>query len=249
MPHVAAWSRDVPDAAHRVVFVHGVMDRAASFRRVERRLPEVSTVRYDRRGYNDSLALGATDDIGRHAADLAALVGDRPSIVIGHSYGALVALLMGQEFPRRVNGLGCYEPPAPWEPWWSEQATSHAAERPTEAPAAAEWFMRRMIGDAAWERLDDATRHTRRSEGQALLGDLDGIASRRPHDPELIHLPTVVAYGTRSAERHRRAAAELAAQLPGARLTRIEGAAHGGHMSHPDGFAGFVREVIELATG
>ena len=38
---------------------------------------------------------------------------------------------------------------------------------------AAERFMRRLIGDARWERLPSATREARRSEGPALVGELD----------------------------------------------------------------------------
>src|SRR5690606_37540775 len=41
-------------AGMTVLFVHGAMDRATSFGRVMRRLPQLDTVAVDRRGYGDS---------------------------------------------------------------------------------------------------------------------------------------------------------------------------------------------------
>ena len=52
-----------------VVLVHGAMDRASSFGRVGRRLPDVPLVRYDRRGYGRSQP-GAAVGLAGHAGDL-----------------------------------------------------------------------------------------------------------------------------------------------------------------------------------
>ena len=60
MPYPAALqisARPAPaPGAATVVFVHGSLDRGESFRRVMRRLPELTTVTYDRRGYQGSRA-------------------------------------------------------------------------------------------------------------------------------------------------------------------------------------------------
>ena len=53
---------------HAVILVHGSLDRAESFRRVMRRLPDVAIVAYDRRGYQGSRAAGVVD-LGGHVAD------------------------------------------------------------------------------------------------------------------------------------------------------------------------------------
>ena len=47
-----------PDDAPLVVFVHGSLDRAASFSKVVRRLRDLHTVVYDRRGYASSSDVG-----------------------------------------------------------------------------------------------------------------------------------------------------------------------------------------------
>jgi pimeloyl-ACP methyl ester carboxylesterase len=50
-----------------VVLVHGSMDRATSFRRVMRHLPEVTVVAYDRRGYGGSIGVDPSDDFALQA--------------------------------------------------------------------------------------------------------------------------------------------------------------------------------------
>ena len=52
--------------AGTVVFVHGSLDRGDSFRRAMRRLPEFTTLAYDRRGYQGSRAGGVVDLGGPH---------------------------------------------------------------------------------------------------------------------------------------------------------------------------------------
>ena len=228
-----------------VVFVHGAMDRAASFQRVARRLPEVTVVTYDRRGYNESLHLPPTGDINRHAADLARVIGTEPSVVIGHSFGALIALVAAQHHRGLVVALGCYEPPGPWLPWWRAASEDGRPEDPGEL---AEWFMRRTIGDSAWERLDAAVRDRRRREGHALRGDLEAAAVR-PYEAEEILVPTSFGYGQASPGHYRRSASEQAMEVPGAVVVEVPGAAHGAHLSRPDAFSGFARQVMASAPG
>ena len=59
-----------------VVLVHGSLDRAASFRRVARRLPDLELLTYDRRGYQGSR--GEPGDpaptLGTHVEDLLGIV-------------------------------------------------------------------------------------------------------------------------------------------------------------------------------
>src|ERR1700733_1186202 len=76
-----------------IVLVHGSLDRAGSFTRVLRRLDDLHTVAFDRRGYNrsrDALPLNTTLD--GQIDDLLEVIDDRPAVVVGHSYGGDVAL-------------------------------------------------------------------------------------------------------------------------------------------------------------
>ena len=61
-------------AGPTIVIVHGTMDRAASFRRAVRKLPDHDVVLFDRRGYARSREAGSSPDIAAQVADLLAVV-------------------------------------------------------------------------------------------------------------------------------------------------------------------------------
>lgn len=233
--------------APRVVIVHGAMDRATSFAKLDRRLSDVAVVRYDRRGYAGSVALGPAP-LAAHVDDLLAVLDDQPSVVVGHSLGGVIALVAAERRPDLVRSLLLFEARTPWASWWPKSSAGGAAIAGAADPAAAaERFMRRMVGDHVWERLPPSTREARRAEGPALLEDLRSTRAGPPFDPRAVQTPAVVAYGSATGERHRHAAQSLAATLPHAELAVVEGARHGAHLTHPGPFADLVRRAVALA--
>lgn len=113
----------------------------------------------------------------------------------------------------------------------------------------AERFFRRMVGDAAWERLPEHTKEARRADGAALAAELDALrVDEPPFDVAELAVPLLVGRGSASLPHHRAAAAWLADHVPGAALVEIEGAGHGAHLTHPDAFARFVRAAVARAT-
>ena len=231
---------DGPGTGPVVILVHGSLDRATSFARVVRRLPDVHVVTYDRRGYNRSrdLPVGTLED---HVTDLVDLVGAGPAVVVGHSYGGDVALGAALAAPGAVCAVAAYEPPMPWLDWWPRR-TRHAQEDPSRF---AEDFFRRMVGDSGWDRLSEQARAERRADGPALMAELTSLrGAGAPFDPSLVGVPAVVGRGERSVWHHRRGAEELHDVIPGAELVDIAGAAHGAHLSHPGAFADMVRRLL-----
>jgi pimeloyl-ACP methyl ester carboxylesterase len=244
-----------------LVLVHGSLDRSGSFARVLRRLGDLPTVVYDRRGYHksrDALPLNTTLD--GQIDDLLTVIDGRPSVVIGHSYGgdiALGAALRDGGSPS-ILSVAAYEPPLPWLGTWSRRpATSPAGMRPSifadpddpdESGDAAEHFFRRMVGDAAWDRLSLPAKAARRADGPALAAELHAIRlTEAPFDVSGLRIPAVYGRGGSSLPHHRDAVSWLVAHTPEAILCEIPGAQHGAHLTHPDAFANMARLAVTRA--
>jgi pimeloyl-ACP methyl ester carboxylesterase len=235
-----------------VVLIHGTMDRSAAFGRVVQRLSDLHVIVYDRRGYGRSAqAEPPASTLADHADDLVAVLDGRRAVLVGHSYGGDVALLVACEHPELVTAAGVFETPMPWMPWWSpDNAGSPAlAAAASGSPGdAAEAFLRRTLGDRGWQELPPQTRAARREEGAVLVSDLASLRNGAPFDLSTLTVPLVVGSGSTSPSYHRDGARELAVAT-GADLVEIEGGSHGSHTSHPDEFSAFVRKAVALAPG
>jgi pimeloyl-ACP methyl ester carboxylesterase len=244
-----------PEAA-TVILVHGSLDRAESFRRVMRRLRDVTTMAYDRRGYQQSRAAGIVD-MGGHMADLIDMAEEvrrrapGPVSAVGHSLGGDVVVGAALAQPRAFDSIGAFEPPMPWLGF---RRSDPGDDRPrgwtpmAEDPGdEAEHFFSRMVSPSAWQRLADEGRASRRADGPALVADLTSMRGAPPFDVMALEVPSVFGMGGLGAPHHRQGVAWLGANVPGASAYEIEGAHHGAHLSHPDHFAQFVRLVLEQA--
>ena len=240
-----------------VVLVHGSLDRAASFTRTIRRLEDLGVVTYDRRGYQGSRGTGPGPALDEHVADLLALVAalpgpHRPITAVGHSVGGDVVIAAAIADPAPFASIGAFEPPMPWLGFRrarpASDATGDAAPWPplaTDPGQEAERFFHRMVGESVWERLPEEARAMRRADGPALVADLVGIRGSAPFDPTALTVPALFGRGGAASEpHHRETVAWLASHVPGARLFEIEGSGHGAHLTHPDGFAAFVRQAV-----
>ena len=255
-----------------ILFVHGAMDRGTSFARLRLSIGSSigssggssggsSTLTYDRRGYANSVRARPARSFSDHTADLIELVDvatadsvtgrDRACIIVGHSYGGDLAIAAAEQRPETVAGIVVFEAPMPWTPWWPDRRAGGgtlAIGHDAGPAAAAEAFMRRIVGDRVWERLGEATRDARRAEGAALLIDLGGLREGgRPFDPGRVRCPVAVAYGSESASHQRRSAYEAVVSLAQCRPTlhAIRGAGHGAHLSHAGELAEVVRVVVQ----
>lgn len=241
---------DGPAEGAVVVLVHGSMDRATSFRRVMRHLPDMTVVTYDRRGYAGSAGVVTSDDFAVQVDDLLEVLDGRRAVGVGHSLGGNVVLATAQRCPELLDTLVVYETPQPWRPWWPTGTAGQQAMTETGDPGeVAEGFMRRMVGDRVWRTLPDATRRSRREEGVALQAEMRALHHGAPFDPAAIEVPVVVAHGASGADHHRRSAPVLASELPAGRLVEVPDAGHGVHLSHPEALADLVRIALAARQG
>ncbi len=254
--HILERAGSAPGAP-TAVFVHGSLDRAESFRRVMRRLPDLAIVAYDRRGYQGSREAGVVGLRG-HIADLVDIVtevrarGATTIAVIGHSVGGDVVIGTALAEPDLCDSVGAFEPPMPWlgfrRPRPGEDRPGGWAPLAEDPAEEVERFFSRMVSPSAWRRLSDEGRAGRRADGPALVADLLGLRGDPPFEVMDLAVPALFGRGGPGSEPHHRdGVAWLSTHVPGAALFEIPGAHHGAHLSHPDHFAAFTRAVVDRA--
>jgi pimeloyl-ACP methyl ester carboxylesterase len=234
-----------------VVLVHGTLDRSTSFARVVRRLGDLHTVVYDRRGYHRSRdAVPLPTSIEGQIDDLLRVIDGRPAVVVGHSYGGTICIgaALRHDPSNSIVSLAAYEPPLPWLSIWVRDGTPRRERLREDPDFEAERFFRRVVGDGAWDRLSETARAERRADGPALVAELNAIrVTNAPFDVSTMSIPALFGRGGQSLPHHREGVAWLVEHTPDAELFEIPGARHGAHLSHPDRFAEFVRRAVERA--
>ncbi len=236
----------------RMVLVHGSMDRQAGFLKLARILSDsYSVTLYDRRGYASSSALPGPFGVDEHVRDLVDVIGSRPSVLIGHSFGGTLALACAARHPSHVLGVVTYENPMPWLDWWpSDTGAGRASRQVNDPEGAAQEFLIRFIGQRLWDRLPESTKRERRAEGRALVEELASIQSVPAFERAVIEVPISVGVGS-IARDYMRLGAEFLGHLSDSRLVVLEGAHHNAHSARPREFFEQLVEplVARLTTG
>jgi pimeloyl-ACP methyl ester carboxylesterase len=174
---------------------------------------------------------------------------DAPGLIVGSSFGAVIAL----ELIRSSRQLGAVliEPPmgvsddAPAAPAAVlAEYDRRAAEQ--GGPAAAELFLRTVLGDAAFERMPRAFRERATAKYAEIRADSAALIAYRPRYAELraVTTPVLLLGGERSAPYFRPTLEALRAHLPNARLEILAGA---GHMLHAEASRRFAELVTTFA--
>jgi pimeloyl-ACP methyl ester carboxylesterase len=238
---LAVAERRVATPAASVILVHGALDRGGSFSRLARRLANFDVVVYDRRGYQGSRDLGPVN-LDSHVSDLRALVsreGQRgPVILFGHSFGGVVTLAEVLADPTYVNLVINYESPVPWV---LRREHFHALSS-DDPPAEAEQFFRRIMGDAAWERLSAHQQDSRRHDGVALLNDLQTVRQHEaPFNLGDLRVPMTYVYGD-EADYYRALAVALEAVSPLVTTRELEHAGHAAHLKNAEQLAAVIED-------
>ncbi len=247
-----------------VVLVHGsATDHATwSIQLASKLTEQVELVAYDRRGAGRSPAPdGRALTVEDHAADLVALLAElrRPALVVGSSMGGVVVLEAARRAPPELAAMVLLEPPLP--PSDDAPDTQGALVTALDelaaregGPAAAERFLRTVLGEAAWSRLPRAFQVRSTSYWPQIRGDCHALTRYRVRYATLpaIATPALLLAGDRSAPYFRPTIEALTAALPRARMDVVPGAGHMMQAEAPRGFherlLGFAAEVGHLTA-
>jgi pimeloyl-ACP methyl ester carboxylesterase len=174
---------------------------------------------------------------------------DAPALIVGSSFGAVIALELIRTTPQL--GAVLIEPPmgasdgAPAAPAaFLAEYDRRAAEQ--GGPAAAELFLRTVLGDAAFERMPRAYRDRATAKHAEIRADSAALIAYRPRYGELraVQTPVLLLGGERSAPYFRPTLEALREHLPHARLEVVAGA---GHMLHAEASRRFADLLTSFA--
>lgn len=175
-----------------------------------------------------------------------ARAGERFALV-GHSYGAAVALVAATMRPKRVRALALYEPtlfsllgasPAGNDVAGIQAvvAGAGAACDAGDLDRAAEWFIDYWMGPGSWARTPEA----RKAPIAASMVSVRGWAHALMHDPTplaafaALDVPVLYMTGGRSPASSLGVARLLEATLPRVERVQFEELGHMGPITHPE---------------
>ena len=182
-----------------------------------------------------------------------------PLALVGHSYGAAVALVAALASPARVRAMALYEPtlfalidagrPPPNDADGIRNAADDAAAAldSGDPDAAAERFIDYWMDAGAWKRTPEerkppiaASIRNIRRWGHALLTEPTPLAAFRSLD-----IPVLYMTGGRSTASARGVARLLAPALPRVEVLEFKDLGHMGPVTHPDVVNEAIRRFLE----
>jgi len=171
-----------------------------------------------------------------------------PFTLVGHSYGAAVALIAALQRPERIRALLLYEPalfawvdaesPPPNDAQGIRDtvAAAVAALAAGDRSAAAEVFIDYWMGAGAWSRMPEP----RRAPIEACIANVQGWADALFDEPtplsavRALEMPVLLMVGTRSPASSRAVARLLTGAFQNLQLIEFDGLGHMGPITHPE---------------
>jgi len=252
----------------RVLAIHGSWDDHRSWDLVADSLrPTLDVTVYDRRGHSASTAPPGQGSITGDVDDAVAVIealGLAPVHLLGHSYGASIAMLTAVRRPDVVASLFVHEPPL--FGLLADDAASDALVATSRAlmGEAAELIGRGEIEHAARTFIDDVAFGTDSwdqllcDRGRATMLINADTWLDQTRDPARFEIdvtplrvravPMTLSVGTATLPWFAAIVRRLVAQLPDVRVVEIEGAGHGAHLSHGRQFADAARTHYEACA-
>lgn len=247
-------------AARRALAIHCTLGHSGAWRGMAAALKDdLSLLAYDLPSHGRSGAWDRTGNVHDVATDMARGLINAPMDLIGHSFGATVALRIAIESPELVRSLTLIEPvffAIVWEeepemraPYMAQNAEMDAAFAAGDEREAARVFNRDWGDGTPWETLPERMRdhmeklvHFVPASAGMVQDDCAGLLA--PGRMARAAMPTVLIEGDQSPAMSAKVAIALQKRLPDADRVVIEGAGHMLPVTHPDLVAVPVRALL-----
>jgi pimeloyl-ACP methyl ester carboxylesterase len=252
---------EVAGAGVPILLIHPSGATASTWGAAAEELARIGRViSYDRRGYARSGG-EPVHSMSTHTADAAALLEHLqtpPAVVVGTSAGAAIAVDLAVRRPELVRVVVAHE-----FPWRFTHRIPPASQIAALAKIGA-LVLRGRHGDAAevllrttytypdgtnaWDAFPAKWRQIARENARAALADFHNSIVAYPSAADLatITIPVVCSYGSRSRKSMVGLVRSLAAAIPTATTSEIDGA---GHAAPFDATTNFVRLIADSIRG
>lgn len=175
--------------------------------------------------------------IEMHADDAAEIIGSEVGAacaVVGSSFGAAVALELARRSPQLVTSLVLCEPPMPQSDNLAALPYGFACKfdglvASKGGPAAAEFFLRSVLGDESFEAMPKTFQKRSMEEWRQIRADMHALSRYRANYSGLreeIKCPVALVGGAKSAHFYREVLETLRLAIPGSDLRILRGAGH-----------------------
>lgn len=220
----------------------------------------ITLTAFDLPGHGKSADWAGGGDFLTLATRIAASFVEEPVDLMGHSFGAVVALRLAIAAPQAIRTLTLVEPvlfaAVKGTPDWDAHARENAgfvqAMAAGRKEAAAEAFTAMWGTGADWAAMNDRARqdvtariHLIAAGEPALYADSGGILA--PDALESLDMPVLLIRGEASPPVIERIAEAIAARLPDVGIATVPGAAHMVPITHPDQTAGLIGVNLDRA--
>ena len=202
-----------------------------------------------------------SDEVDLLAPILESMTG--PIHLVGHSYGAAVALKVAQRYPQRISSLTLYEPVAFTALFAAAdtQTVAHAMVRFKNeilqelqlghTEGAARKFINYWSGLGAWEKLNEQQQAAMSARIGTVIVNFEAIFAERNILSSLASLdvPTLCLYGEYSPSSTLAVSRLLGETLPDAKLKAMSGMGHMGPITHSEVINEQIEDFIKSQTG
>ncbi|MCB2128675.1 MAG: alpha/beta hydrolase [Rhodobacteraceae bacterium] len=214
---------------------------------------KITLAAFDMPGHGRSADWEGTGDFLTETARIAASFVTGPVDLIGHSFGAVVALRLAEAAPEAIRTLTLIEPvlfaaargSVEWDLYQDHNARFGQMLAEGKRAAAAEAFTAMWGTGADWAGMDERSRNeiTRRihlvgAETAALFEDSGGILD--PDRLEMLDMPVLLIRGDASPAIIETITENIAARLPDVGVATVPGAGHMLPLTHPAEVAGLI---------